>query len=82
MPYLKIVELQGRPCSGEELDYLRQWAQAKIHWSARIQQAIIRPDGYLIQVDTNSFTEPQWYGINFDELERTIQIAPLRLTKY
>lgn len=70
-----VEELQGRPCSTEELDTLKLWARSRIHWSARVLHAIARSEGYLMQIEADSFARPRWFGIDFEELERGLRIA-------
>jgi hypothetical protein len=71
----KVVELQGRLCSAEELESLRIWAKSRIHWSATILQAVARQKGYLLEIDAASFTNPQWYGVDFDDVEETLRMT-------
>jgi hypothetical protein len=70
-----VEELQGRPCSTEELGSLKIWARSRIHWSAQILHAIVRPKGYLMQIDAESFSRPKWFGLDFEELKRGLQLA-------
>lgn len=70
-----VEELQGRPCSSEELDSLNIWARSRIHWSARILHAIVRSKGYLMQIDAEPFSRPKWFGLDFEELERGLEFA-------
>ena len=72
---LIVEELQGQPCSSEELDSLNLWARSKIHWSARILHAIVRSKGYLMQIDAESFSRPKWFGLDFEELKRGLEFA-------
>jgi hypothetical protein len=74
---LKIVQLQGRPCSVEELRSLRTWAKSRIHWSARILQAVVRQKGYLLEIDAATFSHPQWYGIDFEDVKQTLHISSI-----
>ncbi len=70
-----VEELQGRPCSTEELSSLKIWARSSIHWSAQILHAIVRPKGYLMQINAESFSRPKWFGLDFEELKRGLQLA-------
>ena len=70
-----VEELQGRPCSSEELDSLNLWARSRIHWSARILHAIVRSKGYLMEIETESFAQPKWFGLDFEELKRGLEFA-------
>lgn len=70
-----VEDLQGRPCSTEELDSLNLWARSRIHWSARILHAIARSRGYLMQIEAETFSQPKWFGIDFEELEQGLHIA-------
>ena len=70
-----VEELQGRPCSAEELGSLKIWARSRIHWSAQILHAIARPKGYLMQIDAESFSRPKLFGLDFEELKRGLQYA-------
>jgi hypothetical protein len=70
-----VEELQGRPCSTDELDSLKIWARSKIHWSAYILHAIVRTKGYLMQIDSESFACPMWFGIDSDELQQGLHFA-------
>ena len=78
----KIDELQGRPCSAQDLGDLRTWAKSHIHWSARILQAVIREKGYLLEIDAAPFSHPQWYGVDFEDVKLTERISRLLLSKY
>jgi hypothetical protein len=73
----QIDELEGRPCSDEDLRALRTWAKSRIHWSARIRQAIIRQKGYLLEIEAAPFSHPQWYGVDFADVELTVRISSL-----
>lgn len=74
---MTVEELQGRPCSTEELDSLKLWARSRIHWNARILHAIARSRGYLMQIEAEPFPQPRWFGIDFEELERGLHIASI-----
>jgi hypothetical protein len=74
---LTIDELQGRPCSDQDLVALRTWAQSRIHWSAKILQAVIRQKGYLLEIDAAPFSHPQWYGVDFEDVKLTARLTQL-----
>jgi hypothetical protein len=73
----KFVELQGRLCTAEELESLKIWAKSRIHWSATILQAVARQKGYLLEIDAATFTHPQWYGVDFEDLKQTLRMTYL-----
>lgn len=62
-------ELQGKPGSKEEFRYLELWARTRIHWSAEILQIVARPKGYLLEINANPFSHPQWFGIDRKEIK-------------
>jgi hypothetical protein len=74
-----IDDLQGRPCSEQDLQALRTWAKSRIHWSAKVLQAIVRQKGYLMEIDAASFSHPQWYGVDFEDVKLTERVSQLIL---
>jgi hypothetical protein len=70
-------DLQGRPCSEQDLKALRTWAKSRIHWSAKVLQAIIRQKGYLMEIDAAPFSHPQWYGVDFEDVKLTERFSQL-----
>jgi len=78
----KIDALQGRPCSAQDLRALRTWAKSRIHWSAKILQAVIRQKGYLLEIDAAPFSHPQWYGVDFEDVKLTERISHLVFSRY
>lgn len=68
---MNIQDLQGEPCTLEELEILDLWVKTRVGWRARILQAIGRPDGYLLEIFTPQSPSPQWYGISFDDFKLT-----------
>jgi hypothetical protein len=73
----KINELQGRPCSSQDLKALRIWAKSRIHWTAEIIQAVVRQKGYLLEIDAAPFSHPQWYGVDFEDVALTVRMSSL-----
>ncbi len=75
-----IVQLEGRPCTTDELSSLRTWAKSRIHWSAKILQAVVRTKGYLLEIEAHTFSHPQWYGVDFEDVELTRRMTSLVLS--
>ena len=78
---LTIDELQGLPCSTQDLEALRTWAKSRIHWTAKVIQAVVRQKGYLMEIDAAPFSHPQWYGVDFEDVKLTERISHLVLSK-
>jgi hypothetical protein len=77
-----LVQLEGRPCSEEELRSLSTWAKSRIHWSSKVLQAVARPMGYLLEIDSATFSHPQWYGVDFDDVELTLRMSSLVMSSH
>lgn len=75
-----LVQLEGRPCTEEELNSLRTWAKSRIHWSSKILQAVARHKGYLLEIDSATFSHPQWYGVDFQDVQLTLRMSSLVLS--
>ena len=75
-----IDDLQGRPCSAQDLRALSTWAKSRIHWTAKIKQAVIRQKGYLLEIEAAPFAKPQWYGIDFEDVKLTEHFSQLIVT--
>lgn len=79
---LTIDELQGRACSDQDIEALQVWARSRIHWSAKVLQAVIRRKGYLLEIDSATFSHPQWYGVDFEDVELTGRLSQLVLSEH
>jgi len=77
-----LMQLEGRPCTAEELQSLRTWAKSRIHWSSKILQAVVRHKGYLLEIDSDTFSQPQWYGVDFEDVQLTLRMSSLVLSNY
>lgn len=65
---VKLVEaLLGRPCSDEELLRLSRWAEHKVNRTARVLKAIAKPEGFLVQLQSESTSPPQWHAVCLDD---------------
>jgi hypothetical protein len=76
------VQLEGRPCTEEELKSLKTWAKSRIHWSSIILQAVARHKGYLLEIDAATFSHPQWYGVDFEDVQLTARLSSLVMSSY
>lgn len=76
----RIDELQGLPCSDQDLSALQTWAKSRIHWTAKITQAVVRQKGYLLEIDAAPFSNPQWYGVDFEDVKFTERMSHLVLS--
>jgi hypothetical protein len=77
-----LVQLEGRPCTDEELQSLKIWAKSRIHWSSKILQAVVRPKGYLLEIDAATFSHPQWYGVDLEDVQLTMRMSSLVMSDY
>jgi hypothetical protein len=77
-----LVQLEGRPCTEEELISLKTWAKSRIHWSSRILQAVVRSKGYLLEIDAATFSHPQWYGVDFEDVQLTLRMSSLVMSSH
>ena len=77
----KIDELQGLPCSPQDLKALQTWAKSRIHGTANVIQAVVRQKGFLLEIDAASFSDPQWYGVDFEDVKCTERMTQLVLSE-
>jgi hypothetical protein len=76
------VQLEGRPCTEDELKSLKIWAKSRIHWSSIILQAVARHKGYLLEIEAATFSHPQWYGVDFEDVQLTTRMSSLVMSSY
>jgi len=70
-----MADLEGNPCSQEELQALQIWARAHVHPMAHVRTAISQRNGYLLEVDAAGFQTSQWFGITPNDIIHAMLMA-------